>query len=380
MKKCLSERLRNLEEGRHYVGKIFLKVKENRTFIFGAGDRAQWLGKMICEAGFSFEGYLVNRKYYDKNLEANMYGRSKPIFCLEDMKDEIANSIVLLGISQSLINADEIKKWGAKEVIPINVGNRKDYLIDRQTFEEHKDSFDELYDWLEDDYSKECLYACLKGRLTGKDIDFTPSSWSKPEYFFDDVMDWSHKACIVDGGAYIGDTVEEFVNKAVAHHLDDFEIYAWEPDNISCGIMKKNFHDDERIKVVPKAVYSSMGSLFFEMDGGEMSSVNEKILGSKLEEIESDTIDNVLGQKVCTFIKMDVEGSELEALKGAKNQIERNSPTLAICLYHKQEDFWTIPQYIRSIQPKYSFILKTHSSMPTELVLYCFNKEKRNGK
>lgn len=167
MRKCLSERLCNIEIGKDHVEETFLKIKENRTFIFGAGDRAQWLGKILCEEGLSFEGYLVNRKYYNKTLEANIYGESQPIFCLEEMKDEVANSIVLLGISQSLIDVEKIKRYGVKEVISINVGNRNDYLIDRRTFEEHMTDFDELYDWLEDDYSKDCLYACLKGRLTG---------------------------------------------------------------------------------------------------------------------------------------------------------------------------------------------------------------------
>lgn len=89
--------------------------------------------------------------------------------------------------------------------------------------------------------------------------------------------------------------------------------------------------------------------------------------------IEVDCIDNILScdEKV-TYIKMDIEGSELNALKGAEQHIVRDKPRLGICIYHKQEDLVKIPQYIKSLHPHYQFYVRPHSTMPTELVLYCF--------
>ena len=71
-----------------------------------------------------------------------------------------------------------------------------------------------------------------------------------------------------------------------------------------------------------------------------------------------------------TFIKMDIEGAELEALRGAESIIRKQRPKLAICVYHKPEDIWTIPMYILSLQNDYRLFLRHYSFGDTETVLY----------
>ncbi|EOS66974.1 FkbM family methyltransferase [Oscillibacter sp. 1-3] len=84
------------------------------------------------------------------------------------------------------------------------------------------------------------------------------------------------------------------------------------------------------------------------------------------------TIDEIVEKEnpKVTMIKMDIEGSELEALKGAKKTIQRNKPKLAICIYHKPEDMLEIPLYIKSLVPEYKLYVRHHSNSNVETVLY----------
>jgi hypothetical protein len=86
--------------------------------------------------------------------------------------------------------------------------------------------------------------------------------------------------------------------------------------------------------------------------------------------IEVDTIDNMVDDCRSTFIKMDIEGAELAALRGAKKTIIESKPKHAICVYHKPEDLVTIPQYISSIVKDYKYFLRHHQYISWETVLY----------
>lgn len=96
---------------------------------------------------------------------------------------------------------------------------------------------------------------------------------------------------------------------------------------------------------------------------------------SNVQEINVDRLDEILKDEVITFIKMDIEGSELPALQGAENIIKEQKPKLAICLYHKIEDFWEIPMYIHNLLPEYHFgILHHFPRMFYGSVLYAWCK------
>lgn len=81
--------------------------------------------------------------------------------------------------------------------------------------------------------------------------------------------------------------------------------------------------------------------------------------------------DEVQDEKV-TFIKMDIEGAELDALKGAKDTILRDKPKLAICIYHKKSDLYELPGYILSLVPEYKLCVRHYTSISWETVLYAW--------
>ncbi len=83
-----------------------------------------------------------------------------------------------------------------------------------------------------------------------------------------------------------------------------------------------------------------------------------------------EALDEAIGEESPSFIKMDIEGAELEALKGAKNIIQKYAPKLAVCVYHKPEDMEEIPQLLLEYNPNYRFYLRHYSLTMNETVLY----------
>ncbi len=87
-------------------------------------------------------------------------------------------------------------------------------------------------------------------------------------------------------------------------------------------------------------------------------------------QVDIDTIGNIIKYKTVTFIKMDIEGMKLEALKGAEKTILNNKPQLAICMYHKEEDLFEIPMFLKSLLPEYKLYLRHYSNTLYSLVLH----------
>ncbi len=144
-------------------------------------------------------------------------------------------------------------------------------------------------------------------------------------------------------------------------------IYSFEPDLDNLENCKKNIekYNLQNIELLPYGVWDKKDELhFFSARGG--SSISNK--GEKI--IKTISIDEVLNGEEATFIKMDIEGAELNALIGAKETIKKWHPRLAISIYHKPEDLIEIPEYIRELDPNYKFYLRHYSSSLFESVLY----------
>lgn len=168
----------------------------------------------------------------------------------------------------------------------------------------------------------------------------------------------------VDGGCYDGANSCMFAKWAGNVQKT---IYAFEPDknNIkNCKVALEKI-DGISYKLLPKGLWSGNTVLNFCANGDEASRLEE----SGKVGIPVTSIDATVDGKV-TFIKLDVEGAEYEALRGAENIIRKYKPKLAISIYHKLEDIWELPQLILSFYSNYSFYLRHYSLSSEETVLY----------
>lgn len=147
----------------------------------------------------------------------------------------------------------------------------------------------------------------------------------------------------------------------------DMFVYAFEPDALNAEKCHQNLEKHSiPHEVIPRGAWCEETILKFQAVANGTSSVNE--LGD--ESIKVTTLDKALCDVPVTFIKMDIEGSELQALQGAKDTIIKNKPKLAISIYHKEEDIWKLPEIILEYNPEYKLYLRHYSLTDYETVLY----------
>lgn len=130
----------------------------------------------------------------------------------------------------------------------------------------------------------------------------------------------------------------------------------------------------EKITAYNAGVWNENGSLNY----GKMSSSDSFSIFNPRETITANTIrlDNVLGDKRVTILKMDIEGAEKAALEGAKNLIKAQKPKLAVCVYHRIEDLWQIPILLKNWVPEYSISIRHHARWwVSETVCYAWIKD-----
>ena len=166
----------------------------------------------------------------------------------------------------------------------------------------------------------------------------------------------SENEIFVDAGGYDGDTVRKFLTWCNRRYK---KIYVFEPDIENCKKLRATIINEKinNVEIYEQGVWNKKERLYFDNNGDNIS----HITADGKTQIIVDTIDNMVGDEAVTFIKLDVEGAELEALEGAKETIERNRPRIAVCIYHKPEDFIKIPLYIINNFPYYKLYIRKYS-------------------
>lgn len=179
------------------------------------------------------------------------------------------------------------------------------------------------------------------------------------ELYFPPFIGHLYDEHFVDCGACDGDTVKAFMER--------WEKWGWitafEPDAKNRGKLERHIRLGDSISVFPDAISDHAGVVTFTSNGDYSSHIGgtERVPCSRLDDV-SPTLP--------TFIKMDIEGSELEALWGARRILKEHSPVLAICAYHTSDHLWQIPLLIHAIQPDYKLFFRRYAEGAWETVWY----------
>ncbi len=259
-----------------------------------------------------------------------------------------------------------IKLWGE-----IDLENGVYDLINNnaKTLVENIEDIKWLYSKLGDYRSKKILVAVLYYWLQLDHKRVTQLQDQNYAQYFDlDLVKCDKNEVFVDIGGYIGDTLISYVN---AYGRDMYEkLYTYEIVPINLEYIQKNmdkFHVD-RVEIKAKGVSDKKGLLFLSKD--EVSSTSQLQTEGEIK-VPTVTIDQDIKGRV-SFIKMDIEGAEKNALLGCKDKIAKYHPKLALSVYHNNNHLFELAQIIESIDPTYKFYLRYYGGklLPTEYILY----------
>jgi len=239
----------------------------------------------------------------------------------------------------------------------INGANNSLIINRMETLKNNVDRLEWLYENLVDSLSRVSLNALIKYWLTW---DFT--DWKKIARYYCDVVDsnifsFYDDEVFVDCGGFTGDTVAQYINTINRKYK---RIYVYDISSTHVSVIKQN------LAVLPDIVvkHKGVGDVNTEMTmyGSDQLFTGNRLVSSNVpleavEKVEVVRLDEDITEPV-TFIKIDVEGYDKEALRGASGLIKKYHPKLSVDAYHQLADIVDIPWLIRELDSSYNLYLR----------------------
>lgn len=243
---------------------------------------------------------------------------------------------------------------------------KKQYEESEQYFHSRIAEIRNNISFLEDGKSKAVYENMLRYRMTHK-RKYLKGIVDKGQYFDKEIVSTDIKGVFADCGAYRGDTVKQFIKRC--KNPKKTEIVCLEPDPYNFKYLKRITErlneKGMRVKIYQKGAWSSNCRLKFSGNLEEAGAISDE--GDT--EISCATLDQLIKKEV-SFIKMDIEGAEMEALFGAQDIIKKYRPQLAISIYHSDEDMVEIINYIHNEYPFYKLYVRQYTWFYADTVLY----------
>ena len=336
----------------------YLKNAEKPIVLYGMGNGADKIINVLEKKGIPFNGIFASDGFVKPKVFHGF-----PIESYSALKERFGEMIVLLCFGTHLPEVMEnIKKIASEqELYAPDVPVVGEGLFDSELCLHKKAELEQTYSLLADDKSKQTFENVIKYRLSG-DISYLFDCEADVDEPYNSFLKLESGESFLDLGAYNGDTAIEFSKKCP----DYSKIIAVEPDFKTFKKLENNTSELKNIVCKNLCVSDFSGKGRFLMKGGRNSVVGEGI------ETDFSTVDDLVGDQKITFVKMDVEGEELKAVKGAKNTILKYKPKMLISAYHRTEDFWELPRAVLETQPDYKVYMRHFPSLPAWDTVFYF--------
>ncbi len=348
----------------------YLQQCDKKIVLYGMGDGAEKIKAVLDEKRIDVTDIMASDEFVRGH---NFLGcRVKK---LSEIEAEYDDFIILVCFGTQLPGVMEhIYKIGERhELYAPNVPVVGEGLFDLEFANAHKSELQKVYEMLADTQSKRVFENVIRYKLSGglkllREVE-TPSE----EKF--SLLNIGIEETYVDLGAYNGDTLIEFLNET---SLQFKKMYAMEPDVKNYRKLKR------RLYMIGSAIFEAYNvgawdedtTAMFDMRSGRGSKAlpeeGKPLNSARFRSVKMMKTDTMLRGDSASYIKIDVEGSEENALRGARETIARCRPKLNIALYHRNEDMFKLPLTVNEMNKKYKLYMRHHPYIPDwDTNLYC---------
>jgi FkbM family methyltransferase len=351
--------------------------KGEEVFIYGAGNCGKDVLNLLQTEGIKVCGFL------DSNLVSGSLVAGVPVRHPSDetfSPERRSGCCVIVAIFNTHVDLaaliETLKSYGYSHVItfveffryfPAQLGDRF-WLTKTDFYTGHETELVKAGELLQDEESRRLFLALLAYRMTGNHGRL-PAPSTETQYFDRSLTPWHEPISFIDCGSYGGETISDLLQ----HYGEIDTIIAFEPDQENFKQLAARMRIDlslcaKQAFLYPCGVWSETAMLSFAADGGTSSALSSQ----GTSRVQCMALDDALPGFRPTLIKMDIEGAELQALKGAHSMIEKNRPGLAISVYHAPEHLWEIALLLDNWALGYRFYLRCYRHTSFDTILYAF--------
>jgi FkbM family methyltransferase len=291
---------------------------------------------------------------------------------LEDLPEDLdRDTVVVVASHVALAAVKTFKEKGFAKVLPFGVLQSAfpEIFAPHMFYEhwledalEHAEALREVSELLDDQKSKDILDAQIGYRISGNVLLLDRLIDPLP-FFPSDLFELADDEVFVDGGAYTGDTIEEFFRQTGGQFS---RIFPFEPDPDNFAALERNYMSCDRVKPIMKGLFDRSAMLRFSNGEGRASGISEQVGRHSYSGEEPSTIvpvtsiDEELEGERISYIKMNIEGAELHALNGARKTIAKWQPKLAVSGYHNPSHMHQVPFLLKELLPDCKLYLRQY--------------------
>lgn len=330
---------------------------KKEVLIYGAGGVGTITADILRNSGCNLRAFIDD----DPKKQGMVIDGTKVLSYRDACKN--FESVILVCTPNFAGTYKKLKGCGCTvQRFPVMMSRRGFYSKDLLLKNEKK--IKKVFNLLADNLSKTIFQKILKNRMM-MDFSCLDECVCQNQYFPEDLFVLGSEECFVDGGACRRETISAFLRETGGHFKF---IYGFEPDKKSYAILLSNMLsvDPSRKELLNAALYDKTGQMEFSSKANGASSISK----SGSETIRLVALDEISMENKPTYIKLDIEGAEVKAIRGMKRNVEACRPRLAVSVYHKPEDLWEIPLLLNRMFPFYRLFLRHYTDSLLETVCY----------